>query len=319
MPHVSVIVPLYNAQRYIARCIESVLHQTHADWELVIVDDGSTDRSAEIACGYAQQDQRISVLFHEAHANKGVSVTRRKAIDHSHGPYIALLDADDLFAPTKLEQQLRSAARHPECIVYHCGAQCIDADGAIIAGPTWADAFNAFARQERVYSFRDDEAFLQRNSVLNSSALVRAVALQQQPFGFDQLFQYEDWTLWVLLAGQGPFFVQPDSLVQYRVHDASATTKVVQSPLVAIYSHIEFLLSVIAFTSDQLVHDRATKVVETMLAEAVKQYGATALANNLTAPFTATLDAARLAIAPKPQRRKWYRRFLWPRSAPTGA
>ncbi len=318
MPLVSVVVPFLNAQRFVGPCIESVLNQTHADWELILVDDGSTDRSSEIARDYAAQDERITVLSHEGHENKGVSVSRHKAIDHSCGQYIALLDADDLFAPTKLEQQLKSAARHPECVVYHCGAHCIDASGAILQGRNWADDFNSFARQERVYSFRDSEDFLTRNSVLNPSALVRATTIKQLPFGFDQLFQYEDWTLWVLLSCQGPFFVQPDALVQYRMHAESATNRVVQSPLVAIYSHIEFLLSVIALTNDDVINRRAVSVLEDMLAQAVCQYRKTAGTIDQPSRFTASLDATRILNSPKSRRRKWYRRLMWPWS-PTRA
>lgn len=314
MPLVSVAVPLYNSQRYVAACIESVLNQSHADWELVIVDDGSTDTSADIAQDYARQDDRIQVLFHEEHANKGVSVTRRKAIAHSRGDYIALLDADDVFEPTKLERQLQSAAMHPDCIVFHCGAHCIDTNGTNIEGLNWTNDFNAFADHARVYSFRDDAGFLQRNSVLNSSAMVRATALKQLPFGFEQLFQYEDWTLWVLLSGQGPFFVQSDRLVQYRLHDGSATTKVVNSPLVAIYSHIEFLLSTVALAQDEAVGRRAAEMLETKLAQAVNQYSQVTGTMGQSPDFAANLDAARISEPAKSRRRKWYRR-LWKRAA----
>ncbi len=314
MSLVSVVVPLYNSQRYIARCIESVVNQSHEDWELVIVDDGSTDRSAEIAQSYARQDERIRLMFHDEHVNKGVSVTRRKAFANSRGDYIALLDADDVFEPNKLEMQLQSAARHPDCIVYHCGAHCIDAEDASIEGVNWADEFNAFAQQPRVYSFREDAGFLSRNSVLNSTALIRAATIKTLPFGFDQLFQYEDWTLWVLLSGHGPFYVQPDRLMQYRVHEASATTKVVNSPLVAIYSHIEFLLSVVALTKDEAVSRRATEVLETKLAQAVGQYSKVQETLDQPQEFPVNLDAARISKPAVQRRRKWYRR-LWGRAA----
>jgi len=314
VPLVSVVVPLYNSQRYIATCIESVLNQSHADWELVIVDDGSTDSSADIAQDYARQDDRIQVLFHEAHANKGVSVTRRKAIAHSRGDYIALLDADDAFEPSKLEVQLQNAATHPDCIVYHCGAHCIDTNGAIIEGLNWTSEFNTFADHARVYSFRNNADFLQRNNVLNSSAMVRATSLKQLPFGFEQLFQYEDWTLWALLSGQGPFFVQPERLVQYRVHDDSATAKVVNSPLVAIYSHIEFLLSVVALAKDETISRRAAEILEAKLAQAVGQYGQVTGTVGRSSEFMADLDAARISEPATSRRRKWYRR-LWKRAA----
>lgn len=101
---VSIITPLYNGEKYLGQTIESVLAQTHKDWEMIIINDGSTDRSLSIAEEYAANDKRIHVFSQE---NKGSAAARNNGIRRAQGRYIALLDADDLWEPWCLEQQLK--------------------------------------------------------------------------------------------------------------------------------------------------------------------------------------------------------------------
>ena len=103
---VSVIIPVYNGAKYLAEAIDSVLDQTYQDWELVIVDDGSKDKSLEIAHGYAAGDKRINIFQHAGNINAGVSATRNLGLRHSKGDYIALLDVDDSWYADKLEIQI---------------------------------------------------------------------------------------------------------------------------------------------------------------------------------------------------------------------
>lgn len=92
MPKVSVIVPLYKAEKYIHRCVDSILAQTFTDWELLLIDDGSPDRSGEICDEYARKDNRIRV-FHKK--NGGVSSARNLGLDNMRGEYVTFVDADD--------------------------------------------------------------------------------------------------------------------------------------------------------------------------------------------------------------------------------
>lgn len=103
-PLVSVIMPSYNAEKYIAESIESVLHQTYANWELVITDDCSTDRTTDIVKSYCQQDQRIDFVVAERHS--GIAGTRNQSITRAKGRFVAFLDNDDLWMPEKLEKQV---------------------------------------------------------------------------------------------------------------------------------------------------------------------------------------------------------------------
>ena len=102
---ISVITPNYNCSRFIAETIESVLAQTYTNWEMIIVDDCSTDNSYEIALNYSKKDSRIKVYKNEY--NSGAAVSRNKAIEVSQGEYLAFLDSDDLWMPEKLEKQLK--------------------------------------------------------------------------------------------------------------------------------------------------------------------------------------------------------------------
>ena len=101
---ISIITPNYNCVKFIAETIESVLAQTYQNWEMIIVDDCSTDGSYEIALKYAEKDKRIKI-FRMDH-NSGAAYCRNKGIELSKGEYIAFLDSDDLWMPEKLEKQV---------------------------------------------------------------------------------------------------------------------------------------------------------------------------------------------------------------------
>jgi glycosyltransferase involved in cell wall biosynthesis len=102
---VSIITPNYNSEKFIAQTIESVLAQTYQNWEMIIVDDCSTDRSYDIASKYVEKDNRIKIYRMEK--NGGAALARNKAIELSRGEYLAFLDSDDLWYPEKIEKQLQ--------------------------------------------------------------------------------------------------------------------------------------------------------------------------------------------------------------------
>lgn len=104
MALVSIITPLYNSEKYISETIESVLSQSFGDWEMIIVDDCSTDSSFQIAFGYTKKDKRIKLFKNET--NLGVAATRNHGLRMATGKYIAFIDSDDLWAENKLERQI---------------------------------------------------------------------------------------------------------------------------------------------------------------------------------------------------------------------
>ena len=104
MPLVSVIMPCYNMERFIARSVASVMGQTYADWELLVVDDASTDKTVEIVRPFCEQDDRVNLIANTRHA--GIAESRNQALSIARGRYLAFLDADDIWHPDKLERQL---------------------------------------------------------------------------------------------------------------------------------------------------------------------------------------------------------------------
>ena len=124
IPRVSIIIPFYNTERFLEEAIESVLVQTYADWELLLVDDGSTDGSTAIARGHADRaPSRIRCLEHSGHENRGLSASRNLGIATARGEFLALLDADDIWLPQKLEQQVPILEAHPEASMVYGPSQ----------------------------------------------------------------------------------------------------------------------------------------------------------------------------------------------------
>src|SRR5713226_1516754 len=119
-PLVSAIIIFLNEEKFLREAIESVFAQTYDNWELLIVDDGSTDASTKNALQYAEQHpERVRYLEHEAHQNRGMSASRNLGIRHAKGEYIAFLDADDVWLPQKLEKQATILDSYPAAdIVY---------------------------------------------------------------------------------------------------------------------------------------------------------------------------------------------------------
>ena len=139
LPTVSVIIPCYNAGAYLARVLDAVFAQTYPAKliEIAIVDDGSTDNSHEIALRYADRDDRIQVLHQ---ANAGVGAARNRGIRATEGELVAFLDADDIWVPTKLSEQVAVYQADPEVGLIHCGCRFVDANG---------DALSNYSRTSR--------------------------------------------------------------------------------------------------------------------------------------------------------------------------
>ena len=109
---ISVIMPAFNCEKYISKSIDSVLHQTHKNWELIIVDDNSSDNTASIASEYAKKDSRIRVI--NQIPNAGCAQARNLGISEAKGKYIAFLDSDDMWVAEKLEKQLNLLSKKME-------------------------------------------------------------------------------------------------------------------------------------------------------------------------------------------------------------
>ena len=116
---VSVVMPVYNGEKFLGKSIESVLSQTFTKFELIIVEDGSTDNSPEISKKYEKSDSRVRVLSHENSKNLGVSTSRNLGIEKSRGKYISFCDADDLWDKEKIDKQLKVFSDNSDVILCH--------------------------------------------------------------------------------------------------------------------------------------------------------------------------------------------------------
>ena len=125
-PTVSVVIPCYNREKYIAATVESVFAQTWPHVELLVVDDGCTDRSRAILAAYGD---RLTLLEHPGRGNRGQSASINLALRRCRGEYVAILDSDDLFAPEKLEMQVRFLEEHPEVGAVYANCIYIDENG----------------------------------------------------------------------------------------------------------------------------------------------------------------------------------------------
>lgn len=177
-PLVSVIMPAYNAAPFIKDAISSVIAQTVTDWELLVIDDGSSDDSRQIAAELAQGDARIQLLVNEQ--NMGVAKTRNRGIEMAKGQYIAFLDSDDVWYPEKLERQLEKMRREDAGIGY-CSYGIIGVSG---------DKVRADYLVPETASYRD---ILKENYIQCSAMLIRADIVKR--FLFNTEFYHEDYIL----------------------------------------------------------------------------------------------------------------------------
>jgi glycosyltransferase involved in cell wall biosynthesis len=207
---VSVIIPCYNAARYIAEALDSVLRQTHADTVAIVVDDGSTDGTAGICEGYGPRVQVIRLP-----GNSGPSAARNAALQVADGDAIAFLDGDDRWHPEKIARQLALLAERDGCGLVHTAVRHIDSAGEEIERPGGAIPWR----------IADGECLgdlIAHNTITTSTVLVRRDVLGADRFPVD-LFAGEDWDLWLRLAARTRIGYLDEALTDYRVHDSNAT------------------------------------------------------------------------------------------------
>jgi teichuronic acid biosynthesis glycosyltransferase TuaG len=194
---------MYNSSQFIEECICSVLRQTYSNWELLLIDDGSTDNTLDIVEQYTQNDKRVKVLLHEK--NSGVSVARNTGLSHVTGRYVAFLDSDDIWVPEKLEKQIVFSQSSLAPLVY-CQYVRISEKGIPLSVVT-------------VPSQATYNSLLRGNIIACSSVLIDTERISVEPF---VSVGHEDYVLWLtLLKKIDCAYGVHDSLMLYRVHHAS--------------------------------------------------------------------------------------------------
>ena len=211
MPKVSIIIPAYNAESTIRCTIESIQKQTFSDFELIVINDGSTDRTAEIIRGI--KDSRIKLLCYK---NGGLPVARNRGIQNATGEYIAFLDADDLWTKDKLEKQLAVLEANPEAGVAYSMTCYIDRQGNFL--------YNC-----NPVSFEGDvlEELLLTNFLHNgSNPLIRQQAIKAIGKFDSSLKSSEDWDYYLKLAARYTFVVVPEYQILYRKTSTNMSSNV---------------------------------------------------------------------------------------------
>lgn len=197
---VSVVMPVYNASKYLEEAIESVLQQTYENFELIIVDDCSKDNSLEIARRYEDQDQRIRVIAGEK--NQGVAHVRNRGILEANGDYIALLDCDDVWCDTKLERQVHLIVKEDADLAY-CSYDFIDENSNEVLKPFIVPEITNYKKM------------LASSVISCSTALIESQLLKAHPF--KPGFYHEDYLLWMeLLSLPVKAVGDPTVLMHYR-------------------------------------------------------------------------------------------------------
>jgi glycosyltransferase involved in cell wall biosynthesis len=220
-PIVSVIIPTYNREKYICNAVESVLNQTYSNFEIIIVDDGSTDNTPNLILEY--NDNRIKFLSQK---NQGQGVARNTGIIASSGKFIAFLDSDDIWKITKLEDQIKFFQANKEIAWSYTDAYAFD----ILSG----DVLYLFSDNVSQYSGSIAKKLILNNFIGTSTVIVKKKVLNEVGL-FTNLPKAQDWELWLRIASKYQVDKLPVALTGYGVHEGMITKN--HSPLNIFICH----------------------------------------------------------------------------------
>lgn len=220
-PAITVFMPMYNAEKYIGEAIDSILGQTFKDFELLIIDDGSTDESCRIVESY--NDKRIRLYSNDG--NKGLPYTRNRGLELARGKYLAIMDADDVSINTRLKEQWDYMERHSDTIVLASGKDLLTDQ---------REKQDQYSIKEKIYSllfYRRSEQIginlIFENVLSNSTTMVRLSFLKAKEIKYNpKCFVMQDYELWTqIYAAGGKFHMIPKALVKYRNNQTNITSR----------------------------------------------------------------------------------------------
>jgi glycosyltransferase involved in cell wall biosynthesis len=217
---VSVVMPVFNAERFLAEAIESVRAQSYPHWELVLVDDGSSDGSCRIAQEFAARDARIRAFRNER--NLGIVRSRNRAFAEadSRSEYFAILDADDVCMPDRLARQVAFLDTHPDHAVLGGNTLIIDETGAVVG--------------ERIYPASHEQIVREigrHNPIANPTAMVRRSAIAEVG-EFDERYpRCQDYDLWLRMAARYKIANLDHFTLKYRISASQGKTRQLRESL----------------------------------------------------------------------------------------
>ena len=246
-PKVTVLIPVYNREKYVAAAIESILAQRFTDFELLLIDDGSIDGSVGVMRSYTT-DPRVRLVRNES--NLGIPATRNRGIALAGGEYIAMLDSDDWAYPTRLEKQVAFLDRHSDVAMVGAWQTGIDERG------------QPLSRDKRRFVSPGElqSRLLFRTCLAQTSILARTAIMQE--YGYrEQYIVCEDFDLFARIAGKHKLARLPETLVHYRAHADNITRE-----------------------KAQLVKDKNQEIASTQLAELGVTFTVTDLEHHFVLP-----------------------------------
>lgn len=223
---ISIILASYNYAQYIQEAIESVIAQSYPDWELIIVDDGSSDNSVEIIKFYCEKDDRIKLFQHQNCANKGLIQTILLGLEHSKGEWVAFLESDDVFNQNNLSQKIKiieegkRERRQEVKLIFNKVNFLWESD---VRKKEKAKKFEKIQKKLSAMKFPKNMFYdLSSNNLLLtfSAVMVKKDVLLSSDFNspYDSSL---DWWLWILIALKNDFYYVDEPLTNWRIHDGS--------------------------------------------------------------------------------------------------
>lgn len=203
-PSVSIVMPTYDAAQFLDQALDSILYQSFEDYELVIVDDGSTDGTVE--CVRRRDDDRIRLIQREDES--GITSALNRGIEEARGDYIARHDADDWSHPERLQRQVEYLQKNPDVVMVGTGANLVDEDGNYIS-------------RRRVLESPTLRDIIDHNEFIHGSVLIRHAPLKQLN-GYNELYESaEDYDLWLRMADEYTVRNIDEPLYNFRLHSES--------------------------------------------------------------------------------------------------
>lgn len=203
-PLISVIIPAHNGAPWLKECLNSVMGQTYARTEIVVIDDGSTDATAAILAEY---QPRVRVIHQ---TRQGIGAARNRGLEQTRGEWIAFIDQDDLWRADKLELQVCHALRHPDQVVIHSDAEEFDEKGTV--HPSFLDLFPGLRYPERVF----EEIIRLAVPLMSTVLMSRRYLVQQQLAFFEPASGVDDVGMFLEIADRGGKFGLIDQRLTYR-------------------------------------------------------------------------------------------------------
>lgn len=216
LPAVSILLPVYNSEKYLQQAIDSLLKQTFTDFELLIINDGSTDNSEKII--YSYSDQRIVYIKNQS--NKGLIYTLNRGIELAKGKYIARMDSDDICAAERLQKQFDRIDKDPDTSVIGCHVSFINEHGKKTGD--WKEDLETSTyhaiKQKMVWE----------NCIAHPTVMMRSDIMKKYQYNENQK-NTEDYDLWLRLLSDG-YRIEKigEKLLLYRIHEASITGSILR-------------------------------------------------------------------------------------------